>query len=255
MQPQTLSHKPIYFSHMLVAALVLHGIAVIGLYYAPGLRVNQIPVHVLNIKLGVSELEMAENGTQTLVSLPTNIDDGSAAVNKEAKPPFLNKRPQPAPEKKATPKPRKAPAKQADQRSSAVSVSETTDEQQVNEAAYSGGAKQHVRAGGVEGGSANGTEETVRRYEQMISLWVQRKRNYLDGLMPAGVKRKMMVRLRIDRSGNIIFAQLERSSGYAALDQAVVNMVKASNPVPAVPSDYPKGNVLEFLVPINYTSR
>ena len=61
-----------------------------------------------------------------------------------------------------------------------------------------------------------------------------------------------MVRIRIDRHGNIHYYELEHSTGYEMLDKAAIDMIRRANPVPAVPSDYPQGELLEFLIPVNY---
>jgi protein TonB len=119
------------------------------------------------------------------------------------------------------------------------------------------GAAPAGAANGLRGGTAaettlvNGTTEQVReRYEQQISAWIQQHKLY-----PAeagGREGKVIVRMRIDRSGYVRYFAVEQSSGIDALDAAAVDMVRRANPVPAVPANYPAGNLIEFLIPISY---
>jgi protein TonB len=114
------------------------------------------------------------------------------------------------------------------------------------------GAANGVRGGqGSETTSTNGSPEEARaRYEQQISAWIQQHKLY-----PAdagGKEGRVVVRMRIDRAGYVRFYALEQASGIAPLDAAAIDMVRRANPVPAVPSDYPAGNLIEFLIPITF---
>lgn len=94
--------------------------------------------------------------------------------------------------------------------------------------------------------------EAVVRYEQTISLWVQKFKLYPEAARAAGMEGETVVRVRIDRQGNIRHYILERSTGYSELDRAAIDMIRRANPVPAVPTDYPAGELLEFLIPVNF---
>lgn len=114
------------------------------------------------------------------------------------------------------------------------------------------GAADGVKGGqGSETTSTNGSPEEARaRYEQQISAWIQKHKLY-----PAdagGKEGRVVVRMRIDRAGYVRFYALEQASGIAPLDAAAIDMVRRANPVPAVPSDYPAGNLIEFLIPITF---
>ncbi len=119
-------------------------------------------------------------------------------------------------------------------------------------------AKQFVRdaqAKGVASTAGNSTAadaELMSRYEQLISLWVQKFKLYPDEARMQGMEGETVVRVRIDRRGTIRYYTLERSTGYPALDRAAIDMIRRANPVPAVPNDYPQGDLLEFLIPVNF---
>jgi protein TonB len=115
---------------------------------------------------------------------------------------------------------------------------------------------QGIQTGAVGG---QGTETTMtpatalsvrERYEQQISFWIQQHKIYPAAA--AGAEGKVVMRMRIDRTGYVRYYALEQSSGNAALDAAAIDMVRRANPVPAVPDNYPAGNLIEFLIPIMF---
>jgi protein TonB len=99
---------------------------------------------------------------------------------------------------------------------------------------------------------ATGTEETLRRYEQILSLWIERHRIYPPDLRAQGMQGEAIVRIRINRRGRILAVRLERATRYDALNDAVEDMVRAASPVPAVPANYPPGEQFEFLIPMRF---
>lgn len=96
--------------------------------------------------------------------------------------------------------------------------------------------------------SATDAEAVRQRYEQQISGWIQQHKFY-----PAaanGKRGKVIIRVRIDRSGYLRYYGLEQSSGNDLLDAAAIDMIRRANPLPAAPANYPAGNLLEFRIPI-----
>lgn len=93
--------------------------------------------------------------------------------------------------------------------------------------------------------------ETARaRYTQQISGWIEQHK--VIPITAQGLKGRTIVRVRIDRTGNVRYYAVEESSGYASLDGAAIDMVRRANPMPAAPPDYPEGNLIEFVIPINF---
>ncbi|MCI5050538.1 MAG: TonB family protein [Rickettsiales bacterium] len=101
-------------------------------------------------------------------------------------------------------------------------------------------------------GKAAALEEIRRRYEQTISQWIAKHKVYPAGALLLGQHGEVIIRLRIDRAGNVKYSSVERSSGYKLIDRAAIDMVRRANPVPAVPSNYPPGALLEFLIPARF---
>jgi len=96
---------------------------------------------------------------------------------------------------------------------------------------------------GSEIGNSAESEKMLRNYEQMISLWLYRRINK-KGVHPG----EAVLRISINRQGEILLSEIDRSSGYKSLDNAVMAMVKQSSPVPPVPPEYTMDDELEFLL-------
>lgn len=96
------------------------------------------------------------------------------------------------------------------------------------------------------------TQEMMLRYEQKLSAWINRYKVYPPSAFQQGIQGNVLLRIRIDRAGYIKFILIQESSGHDMLDQAVISAAKQANPVPAVPTDYPGGQLLEFLIPVKF---
>ena len=96
--------------------------------------------------------------------------------------------------------------------------------------------------------SAQAADDIRTRYEQQISVWIERHKIYP---MEAGrATGRVVLRVRVDRQGYVRYYAVERGSGNPHLDRAAIEMVRRANPVPAAPTNYPAGNLIEFLIPI-----
>lgn len=121
--------------------------------------------------------------------------------------------------------------------------------------AKSDSPRQFVRAAVPTSVPAVGTEGRAvasARYEQLVSLWIQKFKLYPKEALAAGIQGETVVRVRIDRRGNVRYFLLERSTGHESLDRAAIDMIRRANPVPAVPNDYPAGEEFEFLIPVQF---
>ncbi|MGB1539412.1 MAG: TonB family protein [Rickettsiales bacterium] len=258
-----------HFLGMMFLALLIHAIAALGWILSPGLKVNKIPVHVLNIKLGAGELLAMRD-----VAKPTPAPKATRrpiTQSEPVPPPYEHERmkspelPTPKMTKtieapKAAPKPKLAsptPPSKAQVSRKAVPMANldthlaTMPQQYVRQMGNPAG----VGEGSALGNSTESEAEVVRRYEQLISVWIQRHKTYPAEAMQQGVQGKAIIRIRIDRTGRIKYFKLQQRTGSPMLDEAVIAMVRAANPVPPVPANYPAGNLIEFLIPISYKLR
>lgn len=92
--------------------------------------------------------------------------------------------------------------------------------------------------------------EARARYEQQISGWVARYRFYPPDA--GGKQGRAVVRVRIDRQGNVRYYGIQETSGEVVFDRAAIDMIRRANPMPSVPNEYPAGNLIEFLIPITF---
>jgi protein TonB len=99
-------------------------------------------------------------------------------------------------------------------------------------------------------GIAQAAQAIRERYEQQISAWVSRHKQY--PVEAAGREGRVVVRMRIDRTGYVRYYAIEQGSGISAIDMAALDMIRRANPMPAVPENYPAGNLIEFLIPISF---
>ncbi|CAO3439430.1 energy transducer TonB [Azospirillum endophyticum] len=62
------------------------------------------------------------------------------------------------------------------------------------------------------------------------------------------------VRFTIDREGRVLSVELDRSSGFSALDEETVEMVRRASPLPAPPEEIAKDRI-EMVVPVQFFIR
>lgn len=257
---------------MLAAAFAVHLVMGVAWMLSPGLKVNQIPVHVLNIKLGSGDLSAM---TSMSVSDASEASARKIATQPDpVPPPHQNTRSKAeAPVKKAenaTKVP--VPQKQASAANPAAQQQGITNMAQsyaptgsATAAPLAAGAQpsQYVRsagdaqgrgAGSAVGNSIDPQAEILHRYTQLISMWINRHKAIFQRAVPAGMKGNIVVRIVIDRMGNIKYFSLDKGMGIPLADNAALDMVRAANPVPPVPANYPGGNMFEFLIPVNYNT-
>jgi protein TonB len=122
-------------------------------------------------------------------------------------------------------------------------------------------AEKKTQGNGGNGSTINGVEggqEVITRYTQIISQWIGNHQAMAKAACgeakqvtgTCNAKGQATVRLRINREGHIISNTVEHTSGSELVDQAAIVMVRASDPVPSVPNDYPSDTQLEFLIPV-----
>ena len=108
--------------------------------------------------------------------------------------------------------------------------------------------------GNALGNSKQATQQMIASYTQTISLWMNKFKIYPDEARQAGMQGRAIVRIRIDRKGNVRYSILTQRTPYPMLDKAVMDMVRRANPVPPVPADYPgKEAFLEYMIPVTFT--
>lgn len=261
--PSTLALGPnIYLSRrdfmlMMAVAFLVHALAFAVMALWPEQSVKNIPVRALSFKLGDGErvaaapaMVAAPAPAPVVEAVPAPILQATAdeSWRAEAKMPAPVV-PEPLkPVAKPKPKPEKREPVAKPVPASAVAESPQQYVREVGAAPANAGMPQGTPAGVSMSDQA---AQAIRaRYEQQISAWVQRHKIY-----PAeagGREGRAIVRVRIDRLGNVRYYAIEQSAGLGSLDAAALDMIRRANPMPAVPEDYPDGNLVEFLIPISF---
>lgn len=260
-----------HFLAMLGVAFAVHLLVGIGWMLMPSVKVNQIPVHVLNIKLGAGDVSTmttlstsdAEKATTSRaaaqpVPVPPPHENARVPSPQVSKQPVIKKDSVPV-EKKVV---AKAPAAQKQGAANDAQSIATTGSATAAPLAADANPSQYVRRSGDAlgqgvgsplGNSVDPQAEVMRRYTQLISMWINRQKALLNRALQPGMKGNIVIRLRIDRGGNVVQFKLDKATGVPAVDAAAADMIRAANPLPPVPSNYPPGNMFEFMIPVGYT--
>jgi periplasmic protein TonB len=90
------------------------------------------------------------------------------------------------------------------------------------------------------------------QYEQEVTRWVERQRDYPLAARRRGLEGTAIVRLRLRADGSLVQAQIVRDTGHAILDRAAIGMVERAAPYPGVPGEF-GGSSVEVLVPIQFS--
>jgi protein TonB len=285
-----LQHR--HFMIMLCIALFLHAGIIAIYAIIPGEAVIKIPVRVLNIKLnggpssddmptsammpGAQEEAVQEKVAPPEVKHPKDAEDDSEEMHEHsaqsavdsamdedvAKPKKTRADANPkAPKLPPVAKVKHTKAKDADEDVPAPKEDDLTfatpkqyvrgDEEAMGKGKKKLG-KQSVGGNGSGMQGEEGGEEVAQRYTQLISIWIEDHKIYPEQAKQAHIEGSGVVRIRINREGHILFSSIDQSTGNAILDQAALAMVKASDPVPAVPGDYPKAELLEYTIPFSF---
>jgi protein TonB len=239
---------PQHFAMIFAMAAIFHVLAYWGWTMMPHLRIIDIPVHAMNIRLGDSDVQQAQDDDE---SAPQPLVDNTAQMESVVTK-LIRKPVSKTARKSPAAKPEKLTADRAPQQQAPAAVSERSDSPR-QFVRFNQAERPAENEGTAIGNSTDSDADVKASYEQMISLWIQKFKLYPESAREQGMQGSTVVRIRIDRRGNIRWSELEGNTGYPELDRAALDMVRRANPVPAVPDEYPAGEMFEFLIPVNYT--
>lgn len=89
------------------------------------------------------------------------------------------------------------------------------------------------------------------RWQSRLMAHIERRKRYPSAARARGEEGTVHVRFSIDGSGNVLSVTLARSSGFAALDEEVLSLVRRVSPVPPPPPD----SATTITVPIRFSAR
>lgn len=258
-----------HFLLTMLAAFALHLLAYGIWHLMPKAPVVNIPVRALSIKFGEGDMEFSPEDMSSSRASTGNSADVEHIISRAVTDPLQAGKSKDAAVKsmeKAMVKPAPKPAapvvvanpfdkpaakiKPFDMRSEGVSVAAPVQEVE---------ARQFVRdlmppssETSIPGTSTTPKADVAARYEQLVSAWIDKFKpeKVLTG---QSERQTAMVRIRIDRRGNIRYIALEKTTDSMVLDRAALDTVRRSNPVPPAPADYPAGDLIEFIVPVIFS--
>lgn len=269
-----------HFAMAFLFAAFLHIVAIVVWIIMPHPKVIDIPVYAINVRLGdessssfeVPDISDSEPATQQ----SKNLDEVESAIAKLVRvdnPEQEAEKPAKKIEKSKNGKPERSVEKATEKlsRGDSSGVSDNIMDSPFNDSSKNKTAgksgsdtpRQFVRAlpaqqavsrgaGDELGNSGSSKAQIKARYEQAISLWIQKFKLYPKEARARMLQGSTVIRIRIDRRGNIRYRALEGSTGTEELDKAALDMIRRANPVPAVPDDYPEGDMFEFLIPVKF---
>jgi periplasmic protein TonB len=108
-------------------------------------------------------------------------------------------------------------------------------------------------AGGAQGPTRTEESDSARRADYLAAVlaWLERHKEYPEDARRDREEGTALIAFTIDRGGNVLSFDIRRSAGNDALDRAAKEMVRRSNPLPAVPPTYP-GARIEMVLPVTF---
>jgi len=100
-------------------------------------------------------------------------------------------------------------------------------------------------------GASGHSEDPTTTYISRVTSWLGSHKYYPKAARSSGAEGTVRLHIVIGRDGNVINVGIAHSSGDAALDQAAKDMVKRSEPLPAM-SDNMMRTRLEIILPVTY---
>lgn len=95
-------------------------------------------------------------------------------------------------------------------------------------------------------------DSTLRAsYENVLVNWLERQKRYPRRAQKRGSAGEVLLTFKINRTGKVLTARIEQSSGYHELDAEVEKMIERANPFPSIPDTF-KNDHFELTVPIEF---
>lgn len=91
-------------------------------------------------------------------------------------------------------------------------------------------------------------------YLATLMQWLARNKTYPYGARQKREQGTVYLRFVMDRDGTVRSAQIEKSSGYASLDRATLEMLQRAAPLPAFPASMERAS-LELVLPVEFSLR
>lgn len=94
------------------------------------------------------------------------------------------------------------------------------------------------------------SSDASQSWEARLLAHLERYRRFPARARAARQQGTVLVWFRMNRSGSVLTASVERSSGFTTLDQAALDTLKRAQPLPAIPEDRP--DEIELTIPVEF---
>lgn len=109
---------------------------------------------------------------------------------------------------------------------------------------------EHLEAPAL-GASSNMHSTAEQTWEAKILAQLERYKRYPDAAQRQHQTDTVYLDFAMDRAGNVLDFRIERSAGYALLDEEVTALIRRAAPLPAPPKQV-VGERLELTVPVEF---
>lgn len=116
------------------------------------------------------------------------------------------------------------------------------------------GAKERQESGDGDTGAGGGVPGAKRDYFTLLSAWLEQHKQYPSRAQRRRQEGTVYLRFVVDREGNVLSYQIERSSGYRLLDSEVEKMIRRAAPLPKMPNELMEAQ-LELVLPVSFYMR
>lgn len=121
-----------------------------------------------------------------------------------------------------------------------------------NKAVNSGVSSNSKVKGSELGNNPVAGQEEITSYGQLLSLWIDKHKNYPEEARKRKIEGYAVIKLEIRRDGNIVAYDFVKRTGNEILDKATKEIIEKSSPVPPIPEGYSGGYVIPFVIAIRF---
>jgi periplasmic protein TonB len=89
-------------------------------------------------------------------------------------------------------------------------------------------------------------------WQAQLLGWLSRHKRYPRAAQEQRQQGTAYLGFALDRQGRVLSFRLDRSSGFAVLDEEVAALIQRAQPLPAPPPDLP-GTRFELVVPVEFS--
>jgi periplasmic protein TonB len=97
-----------------------------------------------------------------------------------------------------------------------------------------------------------GAPQIVSSWQSSVVKHLQRYKRYPSEALSQSEEGVVLLSFSLDRNGHVLAHHIARSSGYADLDNEVMDMIRRAEPLPAFPANMPQAQ-LDLTVPISFS--